>query len=104
MNVYLVERYLPGLSETELREALARVEAACAQLSAEGARVRYLGSMLVPAEEACFCRFEGEREETVARANELAELPFARITRAHAIEPADACLPGPRAMQNQTFS
>jgi Protein of unknown function (DUF4242) len=85
MHDYLVERYLPDLSEADLRTALDRARARCAELSATGTPVRYLGSTFLPGEEACLCRFEAEREETVARANELAELPFSRITEALAI-------------------
>ena len=85
MNSYLVERYLPGLSEAELRIALERVEAACAELSAAGMAIRYLGSILLPVEEACFCRFDSDLPETIARANDQAQLPFARITAGLAI-------------------
>jgi Nickel responsive protein SCO4226-like len=89
MNSYLVERYLPGLSETELRTALRRVQAVCDELSAAGTPVRYLGSILLPVEEACFCRFDGGRPETIATVNERAQLAFARITAALAIAPGE---------------
>jgi Nickel responsive protein SCO4226-like len=87
MNSYLVERYLPGLSETDVRAALERVQAACGELSAAGEAIRYLGSILLPTEEACFCRFDSDHPETVATANEQARLPFARITPGLAIRP-----------------
>jgi uncharacterized protein DUF4242 len=80
MNSYLVERYLPGVSEAEVRAGVSRVRAACAELSAEGSAVRYAGSTFLPLEEACFCRFDSDRSETVAEANERAQFPFARIT------------------------
>ena len=63
----LVERYVPGLSEAELRIALERVEDACAELSAAGMAIRYLGSILLPVEEACFCRFDSDLPETITR-------------------------------------
>jgi len=85
MNAYLVERYLPDLSEADLRLALERARARCAELSASGTPIRYLGSTFLPGEESCLCRFEAEQAEIVARANELAELPFSRITEAMAI-------------------
>jgi hypothetical protein len=80
VNSYLVERYLPGLSETDVRAGLARVQAACAEQRAAGTDIRYLGSFLLPLEEACFCRFDGARAEAVAEVNERAQLAFARIT------------------------
>ncbi|MGN6169645.1 MAG: nickel-binding protein, partial [Solirubrobacteraceae bacterium] len=87
MNSYLIERYLPGLSEAEIRAALERLEEACAELSAKGNPVRYVGSMFLPEEETCFCRLDGDSPRTAAKANELAKLPFARITAGLAITP-----------------
>ncbi len=87
MNSYLVERYLPGLAEADLRVALGRVQAVCAELSAAGTPIRYGGSTFLALEETCFCRFDTERAETAAQANERARFPFARITEAIVIEP-----------------
>jgi hypothetical protein len=70
-----------------VRSALERVQGACAELSAAGSAIRYVGSILLPVEEACFCRFDSDRPETVAEANKRAELPFARITPGLAIAP-----------------
>ena len=88
MNSYLVERYLPGVSEAELRVGLKRLEEACAELSARGDSVRYLGSMFLAEEETCFCRLDGDSAAAPAKANEIAQLPFARITAGLAITPA----------------
>lgn len=87
MSSYLVERYLPGMSEAELRAGLARVDAICVELREAGTDVRYLGSIFLPLEEACFCRFDGDRPEAVAQVNERAQLAFARITAGVAIAP-----------------
>jgi len=89
VNSYLVERYLPGMSEAELRAGLARAGALCAELRAAGTEVHYLGSIFLPLEEACFCRFDGERAEAVVEVNQRAELAFARITGGVAIAPDD---------------
>ena len=86
MNSYLVERYLPGVSEADVRAGLHRAQLACAELEAQGAAIRYLGSIFLALEEACFCRFDSETRETVAVANERAGLPFARITAGVAID------------------
>lgn len=88
MRSYLIERYLPGLSEAELRDALKRLGEACAELSSSGKPVRYVGSMFLPDEETCFCRLDGDSRETAAQANEIARLPYARITAGLAIMPA----------------
>ena len=55
------------------------------ELRAEGTAVRYLGSTIVPGDEACFCQFEGASEEAVAEANVRAGVPFARIVAAVAV-------------------
>jgi hypothetical protein len=75
MPTYLVERYLPGRDRAWLEAALAR-------LPKDGRGVAYLGSTYVPSDESCFCRFEAADAEAVRFANELARVPFARISAA----------------------
>jgi Nickel responsive protein SCO4226-like len=87
VNSYLVERYLPGLTEADLRSALTRAQDACAELRAAGTEIRYRGSIFLPLEEACFCRFDSDRAEAVAEVNRRAQLAFARITSGVAIAP-----------------
>lgn len=87
MNSYLVERYLPGLAEADIRAGLTRAQAACAELSAAGSRIRYVGSIFLPLEEACFCRFDSDRPEAVVEVNQRAQLAYARITAGVAITP-----------------
>ncbi len=87
MKSYLVERYLPGMSEAEVRRGIDRVRALCAELLATGTEIRYVGSIFLPLEESCFCRFDSERAETVADVNREAQLAFARITAGVAIRP-----------------
>ena len=85
--VYVVERYLPGLTERDLRRSLERLSEVTREPRDEGARVRYLGSTIVPEDEACFCQFEGPSEAAVAEANRQAEVPFDRIVAAVAVRP-----------------
>ena len=72
MPTYLVERYLPGHDRAWLEAALAR-------LPHRGDGVTYLGSLYVPTDEACLCRFQADDAQRVRDANVLAGLPFARI-------------------------
>ena len=84
--VYVVERYLPGLSRSDLLHELARLE--CTQeLRDEAGEVRYLGSTIVLGDEACYCHFEGPTEAAVAEANRRAGLPFDRIVPAVTVAP-----------------
>jgi hypothetical protein len=94
MNSYLVERYLPGVSEAELRGALERLTEACAKLTSSGNPVRYVGSMFLAEEETCFCRLDSDSPDAAAEANAIAQLPFARITAGLAITPASAASSG----------
>ena len=76
---YLVERYLPGVTDGQLDEAGERLAAAAERLAADGVEVRYAGATFVPEEESCFCRFEGASPDEVERVCVQAGVPFARI-------------------------
>ena len=76
-----MERYLPGLSRSDLLRGLSRLEA-LGDLSAESPAVRYLGSTIVLQDEACFCQFEAPSETAVADANRQVGLSFDRIVPA----------------------
>lgn len=84
--VYVVERYLPGLSRSDLLRGLSRLEA-LEDPEAEGPAVRYLGSTIVLGDEACFCEFTGPSEAAVAEANRRAGLSFDRIVLAVVVKP-----------------
>jgi len=86
--VYVVERYLPGLDQRTLVPLLEKLGRATQELRTEGTHVRYLGSTIVPGDEACFCQFEGASEAAVAEANVRAGVPFDRIVAAVAVPAA----------------
>jgi uncharacterized protein YbjT (DUF2867 family) len=79
VKTYLVERYLPGVTQRQLDEASERLATAATGLAADGVEVRYVGSTFVPSQESCFCRFEGASADAVRRACEQAGVSFARI-------------------------
>jgi hypothetical protein len=85
MPTYLVERYIPGRNRDWLEAALAR-------LRRQRRRAAHLGSTYVPAEDACFSRFEAATADDVRDANEIAGVPFARIV---ATEEIGIGQPGP---------
>jgi hypothetical protein len=84
--VYVVERYLCGLSHSDLLLELSSLGRAMEERG-EAPVVRYLGSTIVPGDEACYCQFEGPTEAAVAEANRRAGLPFDRIVPAVAVTP-----------------
>ena len=79
MAQFMVERYVPGVTEEELDSTRERLASATRALASRGIELRYLGSTFVPEEESCFCRFEGGSVDDVRRACEAAGVPFARI-------------------------
>lgn len=85
--VFVVERYLPGLSRTDLLPGLSKLEPALEELRTEGTVVRYLGSTIVLGDEACFCQFDAPSEAAVAEANRKAGLRFDRIVPALLVHP-----------------
>jgi len=80
--VYVVERYLPGLDQRALESSLGRLRDAT-----RGTPVAYLGSTIMPTDEACFCQFDGPSEDAIAEANRRAGVPFDRIVPAVAVPP-----------------
>jgi hypothetical protein len=86
--VYVVERYLPGVSSSELECALGALRRTTREMRGEGMPVRYLGSTIVPGDEACFCQFEGPSQAAVAEANRRAGVAFDRIVPAVAVSAA----------------
>jgi hypothetical protein len=85
----MVERRLPGFRGDQLPAAAAAAKRATAEMTDEGTPVRYLRSTFVPAEEKCFCLFDGPSEDAVREANERAQLPFERIVEATHIASED---------------
>jgi hypothetical protein len=82
---YLVERYLPGMTRTELSAAERRVAEAVAKVRAEGLPLVYLGSTFIPEDETSFAQFDGALEG-VERACRLAGLGIARIVEIEEVE------------------
>lgn len=82
MTLYLVERYLPGITGEQLTAAAGRAKSTTQQMRDEGMQVRYLRSTFLPAEEKCFCLFEGASPDLVEQANKRAEIPFEKIQEA----------------------
>jgi hypothetical protein len=82
MPRYMVERHLPGFTSEQLPAAAGAAKSSTAQMTDEGTPVRYLRSTFIPAEEKCFCLFEGPSADAVQKANERAGLPYERIHEA----------------------
>jgi hypothetical protein len=75
---YLVECYWPGVSKKALAAAVERTREAAIEVSREGGKVNFLGSILVPADEMVFYLFDGA-EADVRAVSEQAGVPFERL-------------------------
>jgi uncharacterized protein DUF4242 len=75
---YLAECYWPGVQDADLHALDERVNNVVRK---DGDAVRYLGSLLMRADEVVLCRFEGS-ETAVRKTAERAEIPFERILEA----------------------
>jgi hypothetical protein len=72
------ECFWPGVAESDLRALDERLRAATAVLQGRGEPVRYLGSILLQADEVVLCQFEGA-PAAVREVAERSQVPFERI-------------------------
>lgn len=87
MSVYMVERSLKGIAMSDLAAAQQAAIVTSQRFSAEGTPVRYIRSTFVPESGACMCLFEASDADAVKRVNEVAKIPFDRVTEALDLTP-----------------
>jgi hypothetical protein len=80
-GAYVVECFWPDVDADAVRTLDARAATSAGELTRAGAPVRYLGSLLMRADEVVLCLFEGA-EPAVRQAAERAGVPFERILEA----------------------
>ena len=81
-SAFLVERYLPVSAAGQLAASVSHVARICVDRGGGATAVRYLQSMYLPAEDTCFCVFQGPSSEAVRAVNEIGNFPLDRITEA----------------------
>ncbi len=86
-EVFLVERFLAGAQPAAVEQLAAGLEAASAELRAEGRQVFWLRSLAVADDETCLCVFAAEQAADVEAANRLAGAGYERIVAGIAVEP-----------------
>jgi hypothetical protein len=87
LEIWLVERYWPGIDLRRLLEVLPRLDEAAEAMTAEGSPVEHLGSILMPVDQVVFSLISAADEALVRRLNERADLPVDRIAAAIALLP-----------------
>lgn len=78
---YVAECFWPGVQDADLQALDERAAAVTAELTRAGEEVRYLGSLLMRADEVVLCLFAGS-EAAAREAAERASIPFERILEA----------------------
>jgi hypothetical protein len=79
MPSYLVESYHPRGRPAALPEEAARARSAAQGLWAEGKRIRYVRSVLLPGDELCLHLFEADSTSLVSQASERAGISPERV-------------------------
>jgi hypothetical protein len=82
MRVFVVDRRLPALTSTNLGALQRALVEAVRRLTADGEQLHYVRSVYVPSRGQCLCVFHAESSQAVARANEIAQVPFLSIDEA----------------------
>ena len=88
MNIYLVDRDLPGVTLEQLAAAQKAAIETSQRFTEEGKPVRYVRTAWVPSESHVMCMFEAENGQLVRDVNETAGIPFTRILEAMDLTPA----------------
>jgi hypothetical protein len=83
---FVVDRFAPGETEAEAREAMQRLRSTCERLANVGEPIRYLGGTFVVADEAMTCRFEGSAR-AVRAVHAEAGLAIDRLLPAIEVDP-----------------
>ena len=79
---FVVERYAPGVSVADVRAGERRLRRAIAKSAADGRSIRYLGSIVIDAEDTVIAVFEARSLEDVSDVQIAARVGFDRIVPA----------------------
>jgi hypothetical protein len=79
MTEFLAELYVPRTAAAAIEQVVEPTRHAAAELTAEGAPVRLLQSILVPEDETCLLLFEAESIDAVRETARRAALSFEHI-------------------------
>lgn len=81
-TTYLVEHYWPGITTEAFHAAAERVRTTARAMARGGKPIRYLHSIMVPADEAAFCVFDAASMDLVEQLYARAGVRFDRIVAA----------------------
>ncbi len=87
MSVYLVDRYLPGVTREQFVPLQLAAAAMSRRYTLEGNPIHYIRTTFLPAEWHYMCLFEAADAKLVQEVNEAAAVPFTRIIEAFDLMP-----------------
>ncbi len=90
MPEFLAETYAPRDAVGTAAPCADDIALAAGEVSRPGAPVRFLGAVVVPEDETCFCLYQAPSAGAVREAMTRAELRPERITQAVSIRPPQA--------------
>ncbi len=76
---FMAECFWPGVTPQKVADAGERVRQAAAAINSEGRFARYVGSILVPADEIALCLFEATSMGAASEIDRQAAIPSERI-------------------------
>ena len=79
LTSYTVELRLPETGWRELQQATTRARRTAEEMRREGEQVRFLRSVFVPENDACFFLYEGTSAQSVRAAATRAQLGVVRV-------------------------
>ena len=97
---YIVECYWPGVTQAAVDAADARAR----RHAAAPGDVRYLGSLIIPADEVVFFEFEASSAAQVRRASVAAALPFDRVVESVRVDARARLQSGARSPRRRTVT
>lgn len=77
--LYTAKCYWPGVTQSELQHAAAAAGHEAASFCGEGKPIRYLGSLLFPADDLVLCIFDSPNRELVSDTAARAHIPWERL-------------------------
>jgi hypothetical protein len=90
MPNYVVERYRPSSDPDSLRAVADRLTEGARQVSLDGASVRYVDTIFLPADETCLHLFEADSEADVRAVARRAGIDVDRVVPAEQVERREA--------------
>jgi hypothetical protein len=80
LGYYLAEWYLPEMTTTSVDEMVAKLDAAAARVSTDGAPVRLVVTLSVPTDEVLYGVFGAHSSDIVSKTCLRAGLPYQRLS------------------------